>query len=254
MAPPKSFKKLSKYLFYMLGCKPEEFGLVPDADGFIKIKELLKAIHEEDGLKYVRRSHIEEILISAPDPPIEIKDNLIRAKNRDKLPLQTPAEHLPRLLFTCVRRRAYPVVLEKGIFPSAYERVVLSSSTDLALRMGKRIDPDPVLLTVQTDTSMQKRVVFYGAGETLFLADSIPTDCFSGPLLQKQKPFPAKPETPEAPRRPKHPGSYLLDLKDKKNHPPAHDRQNRSDPPAWKKDKKKRKKQKLKKQRPPWRS
>ena len=146
------------------------------------------------------------------------------------------------------------MVLEKGIFPSAYPRVVLSSSSDLALRMGKRIDPEPVLLTVQTDTSRQKRIVFYVAGDSLFLADSIPKECFSGPLLQKQKPSPAKLETPEAPQRPKHPGSYLLDLKDKKNHPPARDRQNKSKAPAWKKDPKRRKKQKLKKQRPPWRS
>ena len=108
MAQQRTVKQLSKFISYVLGRKPYEFGLVPEHDGFVKIKELLKAFCEEDGLKYVRRSHINEIIMTFPDPPIEIKDNLIRAKNRDKLPEHTLAQNLPKLLFTCVRRKAYP--------------------------------------------------------------------------------------------------------------------------------------------------
>ena len=51
MRHKKDPKQLAKLLNYALGRDPDEFGLVPDESGFIKIKELLKALHEEDGWK-----------------------------------------------------------------------------------------------------------------------------------------------------------------------------------------------------------
>jgi putative RNA 2'-phosphotransferase len=36
-------------LSYVLGRRPDEFGLVPDADGFVRLKDLLKALHEALG-------------------------------------------------------------------------------------------------------------------------------------------------------------------------------------------------------------
>ena len=54
MATNKALIKFSKFLVYILGRKPDEFGLVPDKDGFVKIKELLKAINEEDGWRHIR--------------------------------------------------------------------------------------------------------------------------------------------------------------------------------------------------------
>ena len=59
----RSPKQLAKLLDYILSRRPDEFGLVTDADGYIKIKELLKAVNEEDGLGYVRRAHLNEIFL-----------------------------------------------------------------------------------------------------------------------------------------------------------------------------------------------
>jgi len=67
-------------LDYILARRPDEFGLVTDKEGFIKVKDLLKALSEEEGLSYVRRAHLDEILITLPDPSFEIVGNTIRAK------------------------------------------------------------------------------------------------------------------------------------------------------------------------------
>jgi len=254
MAQQKSIKQLSKFISYVLGRKPYEFGLVPEQDGFVKIKELIKAFCEEDGLKYVRRSHINEILMTLPNPPIEIKDNLIRAKNRDKLPKHTLAQNLPKLLYTCVRRKAYPFVVENGISPMGFSRVILSSDRNIAERMGKRIDPMPIVLTVQTRKSLDKGIVFYQAGDTLFLAESIPPGCFTGPSLPKQKPAYIKKESTEEHALQKSPGSYLLELKDKKDHRKASNPKKKRKEVAWEEDRKRGEKQKQRKERPPWRS
>ena len=248
MVQQRSLKQLSKFISYILGHKPAEFGLVPDRDGFIKIKEFLKAVREEEGLKYIRGSDIDEILITIFNPPIEIKDNYIRAKHRDNLPRHDPAQTLPKLLYTCVRRKAYPFVLDKGIFPMGFSHVILSSKPEMAERIGKRKDRMPVLLTVQTRKSLEKGTLFYEAGDTLFLAESIRTGCFTGPPLPKQKEVAIKKETLAEKREQKFPGSFIMDLKDKK----AYQRKKRTKEAAWNKDPKKLKKQKM--ERPPWRS
>jgi len=247
MAQLKSLKQLSTFLSYMLGHKPAEFGLVPDRNGFIKIKEFLKAVREEEGLKYFRRSDLDEILITVSNSPIEIKDNDIRAKHHDNLPGHNPVQTLPKLLYTCVRRKAYPFVLDKGIFPMGFTHVILSSKPEMAEKMGRRKDRMPVLLTVQTRKALEKGTLFYEAGDTLFLAETIRTDCFTGPPPAKQKEAVIKKETLPEKREQKFPGSFIMDLKDSKNKKTSQ-RKKKSKNIAWEKDLKKQKRKP-----PPWR-
>ncbi len=230
-------KKLSKFLSYILGHCPNEFGLVLDQDGYVKIKELLKAVHEEDGWKYVRRKHIEEILVSLTNPSIEINDNYIRMKNRENLPKHLPAQNLPKLLYTCVRRKAYSVVVGKRIFPLDHRQVVLSSDKDMAERIGKRRDLQPVTLTVHVQKSVDKGIVFYQAGKLLYLSESIPADCFIGPPLPKEKPEKTKKEKTEELKQNKIHGSFILELENNKG---------RKKDISWKKSKKRMRKQKQK--------
>jgi putative RNA 2'-phosphotransferase len=242
MALQKSPKKLAKFLDYILGRRPDEFGLVTDSDGFIKIKELLKALSEEEGLTYVRRAHLDEILITLPDSLFEIVDNSIRAKNRGHLPAHTYAAEPPKLLYHCVRQKAYPHVYTKGINPTGYSRVILPSNHSLAQRMGRRIDRAAVLLTVQVQHCLDKGVVFFKAGDALFLADFIPPNCFSGPPLPKEKPVAAKKDGPQKSDQKIPAGSFFIDLEEKMNPKAPGSKQNR-----------KSKKQKKRREPPPWR-
>jgi putative RNA 2'-phosphotransferase len=244
MGQRKSPKQLAKFISYMLGRRPDEFGLVPDIDGFIKIKELLKAICEEEGLRYVRRFNIDEILITLPDPPIEISDNLVRAKFREHLPERIPASDLPKLLYTCIRRKAYPFVIDKGIFPLGRGHVILSSEKELAEKMGKRIDHTPVLLTVQTQKSGNNGVVFFQAGDLLFIADTIPAGCFTGPPLPKEKPEPKKEDTLKKEKPKSLPGTFLMDLTDEKDRNKRSKYERKRKEIAWKKNRKKMKRKK----------
>jgi len=195
-----------------LGHKPDEFGLVTDQDGFIKIKEFVKAVSEEKGWKHIRIKHLNEILFTLPDPPIEIDSNLIRAKCRDKLPKLTPAINLPKLLYVCVRKKAYPFVLNKGIFPTGFSQVIMSSNQAMAKRMGRRIDQMPVLLKVNVQKSINSKVVFYQAGEILYSAEYIPTGCFAGPPPPKDIKSPKPQKTKEKEKEPQLSGSYLMNL------------------------------------------
>jgi putative RNA 2'-phosphotransferase len=253
MAKHRPIEQLAKIISYILGRNPAEFGLVPDPDGFVKIKELLKALSEEEGLTYVRASNINEILITLPNPPVEIKGNHIRAKHRLAMPANIPAQNLPKLLYTCVRRKAYPSVLENGIRPMGFSHVILSSEPDMAERMGKRKDPMPVQLVVQTEISLDKGITFYEAGETLYLAESILPECFTGPPLPKQKEPAAKRDVVDEPVFDRLPGSFLMKLKEKNAHPKTSQHKSKQKAAVWGKEHKKDKKQKRKRERPPWR-
>jgi len=253
MAKRRALEQLANIISYILGRNPAEFGLVTDSDGFVKIKEFLKALSEEEGLKYVRTSNINEILITLPNPPVEIKGNHIRAKHRNETPGYIPAKHLPKLLYTCVRRKAYPSVLENGIRPMGFSHVILSSEPDMAERMGKRRDPMPIQLVVQTEISLDKGITFYEAGETLYLAESILPECFTGPPLSKQKEPAAKRDIVDEPALDRMPGSFMLKLKDTKAFDKTSQRKKKRKEIAWGKEQKKSKKRGQKRERPPWR-
>ena len=206
--------RLAKMLAYVLGRRPDEFGLVTDSEGFVKIKDFLKALGEEEGFRHVRQGSLDEILVTIPEAPIEIQEDRVRAKDRAHLAPHAPPETLPKLLYTCVRRRAYPVVLENGISPCNYPMVLLSSNKDMAKRIGRRSDGTPVMLTVSVDKAREAGVCFLSAGGCLYLSQAIPPSCFSGPPLRgvQDEPTSREPRTvPPAPPAPKLPGSFFPD-------------------------------------------
>jgi len=253
MAKQRPPEQLAKIISYILGRNPAEFGLVPDSNGYVKIKEFLKALSEEEGLKYFRTSNINQILITLPNPPVEIRGIHIRATHRNETSGYIPAQNLPKLLYTCVRRKAYPSVLENGIRPMGFSHVILSSEPDMAEKMGKRRDPMPIQLVVQTEISLDKGITFYEAGETLYLAESIQPGCFTGPPLPKQKEPAVKRNVVDEPAVDRMPGSFILKLKGKNAHDKISQYNSKQKADVREKEFKKNKKQKRKRERPPWR-
>jgi putative RNA 2'-phosphotransferase len=212
MRPSRSARNLAKMLAYMLGRRPDEFGLIPDAEGFVKTKDLLKALREEDGWGFVNEFHVREAQLTVPGPPFEIDGHRIRSRQPQSATDPPSPEKPPKLLYAHIRRRAQAFVHANGIHPSSHPQVVLSADRDLAERLGRRIDPEPVILTVHVQSAEEQGVAFSPFGQGLFLADHIPAGCFSGPPLPKDLPEEAgnKPAE-EAFRRPAMPGSFRMD-------------------------------------------
>ncbi|MDM8515570.1 RNA 2'-phosphotransferase [Desulfobacterales bacterium HSG16] len=262
MKNKKNPERLARFLSYVLGRKPYEFGLIPDVTGYVKIKDLIKALTEEEGWGFVKKANINEALVSVKDTPVEIKDEikseikneikngLIRAKNREKLPeLFAYAMDLPKLLYTCVRNRAHAFVLENGVNPGAYPYVILASNAEMAKRIGRRSDADPVLITVNTARSGDQGVAFFTAGEGLFTADHLPVGCFSAPPLPKKKLEEKKAEQKkkkEPETKPHDPmaGSFILDFDPENQQKKKALKQKKKDKIARDKEKRKARRQK----------
>jgi putative RNA 2'-phosphotransferase len=232
----KSLIHLSKLSSYILGRKPYEFGLVPDENGFFKIKDFLKALWEEDGFSSIRRSDLDEILLTLPKAPFEIQDQLIRATDREQLPEIRQAQETPKLLYTYVRQKAHHFTMEKGIFPVGNTRVFLTSDLEMAERIGRRFDKEPIILTVQVAKSIENGVVFYCWGEKIYLTHMIPVGCFTGPPLPKEKSSIKKQAIPIEKPDPT-PGSYIPKLLPEEERKKQEKRRRKKDI-AWKKERK----------------
>ncbi len=232
----KTAKHLAKIIAYALGRQPDEFGLIPDAEGYVKVKTLLKALHEEEGLRHVRAAHLNEILISSKTPPFEIAGDRIRASSRTYPPIGKPAENLPKLLYTCVRSRAYPYFLENGLKASPDFQPILCRDPAMALRIGKRHDRTPVMLTVMVAKCADQGARFLEAGEGLFTADRIDPGCFTGPSLPEEKPKPVRP----APAEVETPGSFLMNLEKVRQKDGNRIPKGKKDEIVWKKERRRR--------------
>jgi putative RNA 2'-phosphotransferase len=237
MGRRKDPKQLSKLMNYVLGRQPDEFGLAPDKQGFFRMKDLIKAICEEPGWGYVRKSHINEVLITFRDNFFVLEDERIKVDNPDQGAIPVPDVTPPKLLYHCVRRKAYPVVCQKGIMPMGQHHVFLATTEDLARRIGKRRDPTPVLLTVLARRAWEAGVQFYRQGELMFLVDYVPVVYFSGPPLPREKEVEPKGKGERPITSETLPGSFVLDMeRSHELHRQKMKRKGVKKEVAWKKD------------------
>ena len=79
MTTDQHIKKLAKFLEYVLARRPDEFGLIPDPDGFVKIKTLLQALHEDPEWRHLREAHLNTLHVTERTAPIEIQGDKVRA-------------------------------------------------------------------------------------------------------------------------------------------------------------------------------
>ena len=78
MKLPKQLETLARMLAYMLGHRPDEFGLVLSEDGSIPLKQLHQALIHEPGFAFVRRHHLDQVVSLMQPPAFEVAEERIR--------------------------------------------------------------------------------------------------------------------------------------------------------------------------------
>jgi putative RNA 2'-phosphotransferase len=178
-------ENLCRLMIYILGHKPYEFGLVPDNDGFVFYKDLLKAIKEEPGWNHVRQGSINEVLIGKDRALFQPEERRIRAIDRNwSLDMDRTAQSLPKILFMGIRRRAHPIIMEKGLRKIKGTYHVLATERAMAKRIGKRRDQHPVVLEIMAVIAQKDGGLFYPFGD-LFLTPEISAKHIAGPQVSK---------------------------------------------------------------------
>lgn len=221
-------KTLAKTLSTIACHAPAEFGLFWDPDGTMPWKEFYWALQEDPGLRFVRESIIRQLTMLGLELPFVLEGTRLRLRPDCKPPSYPPAHDLPERLYFACRRKHYAYVLEHGIIPSSRPFVPLAATKELALRLGRRRDPEPLLLEVLARKAHAEGETIYEAGTELYLAASLPAPYLVFPLLRADQQVALtsrkKPEgRPSPPEQPPTPGSFFVDVHHFEGRGPASD-------------------------------
>lgn len=230
---PRQLEDLAKILTYLLCHRPDEFGLVLDAEGFVPVKQLLQALAAEPGFGHVRRHHLEQLTGLLQPPGFELSGDKIRSLAPAPAQLRRPGGEPPPLLYIAISPKAHERVFEAGLKAPAGQELLMADTRDLALKVGRRRTPDPVLVTVQAQAAARAGVQFDGYGQNFYLAREIPRR-FLQLATPPQKPEKVRPERAAPPRS--LPGTLVFDLPEFPGRPERDRKKGRKEEPAWKSD------------------
>ncbi len=212
---------LAKTLAYILHHAPEEHGLFWNPDRTMPWKEFYWALQEDPSLRFVRESHIHEIGFLGIEFPARLEGRTLHLREGYSPHPMEPLSQVPlRLHFAC-GRKAYFNTLEHGLRPGGRPFVPLFAHGDLALRVGKRRDPKSILLEIDALSALRNGVPFWGAGQGMFLVETLPSEHLLAPQLKESvllelahmgKKEKIKEAAPEK-AAPHSPGSFFLEAR-----------------------------------------
>ena len=241
---------LVKMLTYVLGIAPGDYGLCPDENGFVNIKELLKALHETEGWRGVRRGMIEDMVNRLAPDDFELAETGIRCLSRTA-PRPVWGEEPPAHLYLGLRPKAWAGVSKRGLEANQAGPVMVAASKEWAVRLGSRRSPEPLVITVQSHQAGDQGAVFGKISEELYICDWLPAGCLMGPRVE-ERPAPKKPpkekkKEPEPdfnrlPSAEEMPGSFLLTAEDMEK---PYKRKGLKKDIQWKKDRRKARREKF---------
>jgi putative RNA 2'-phosphotransferase len=168
---------LSKTISHALRHAPHQYGLEPDAEGWVPVPALIDALGRK---RAVWRTLTEADLIRLNDEAekqrFEIREGAIRALYGHSLPgkIDRPVETPPSVLYHGTPATALPAILREGLRPMRRQYVHLSEEHDTAVRVGARRAGRTVILEIDAAAAIEYGIRFRHGNEETWLADAIP--------------------------------------------------------------------------------
>ncbi|MCM3143017.1 RNA 2'-phosphotransferase [Brevibacillus sp. MER 51] len=175
------YQKLSKELSYALRHAPHEYELELDEQGWVPIKQLLMALHEQRKWRGVTEEDLHTMITLSEKKRHEINQGKIRALYGHSVPqkVQKEEKEPPAYLFHGTPQRFLNSILASGLVPKGRQYVHLSEDVQTAQQVGKRRDDHPVLLRIDARQAWQDGVKFYHGNELVWLADHVQKEYIS---------------------------------------------------------------------------
>ncbi len=179
-------KRLEKIIFYILGRRPDEFGLLPDGEGFVSIKDLYKALVEEKAIKNLNIKRLIDFFLVFQSNKFEYceEDRLIRVKPNLISPevlKKEIAKEVPPRLFVPVRPRAWIKVIEQGL---KGDPLILTPDKELAEKLARR--KGALIIEVDTRKAQGKGTLFERYLQKLYITSWISADALRGPKVDEK--------------------------------------------------------------------
>lgn len=165
--------RLSRFLSFLLRHRPRDYPMGFDRRGFVAWDELREQL--ETRFPDVTDEEIRGVIAGADKKRFEMRDDKVRATYGHSFPIDMEGESVepPERLYHGAERDLAQTALREGLKPRGRAYVHLSASLEEALAVGRRRDPSPAILVVDSRAAHASGVRFYVSGP-LYLADEIP--------------------------------------------------------------------------------
>lgn len=174
--------ELSKEISYVLRHAPWEYELELDEQGFVPIAQLLHALNESGTYeREVTQADLEQIIANSEKKRHEIVGDKIRALYGHTVPQIIKKEPgiPPAVLYHGTTHRVLPQILQDGLKPMRRQYVHLSIDVETATRVGKRRDPEPVILKIDTEAAQKAGIQFFIGNDKVWLCNRVPKECIT---------------------------------------------------------------------------
>jgi putative RNA 2'-phosphotransferase len=170
-------QQLSKTLSYVLRHRPEEFGLQLDAQGWVGVAELLRALHAhrhpatpEQLYEVVATNDKQRFSLSADGTKIRANQG-----HSVTVDLELTAVAPPELLYHGTATRFLDSIRKDGLRSGSRQHVHLSADAETAVAVGRR-HGKPVVLTVQAGQLYRSGGLFYLSANGVWLTLAVPPE------------------------------------------------------------------------------
>ncbi|HEU4546616.1 MAG TPA: RNA 2'-phosphotransferase [Microlunatus sp.] len=167
-------ESLSKHVSAILRHRAWEYGLEPDAEGWVPVEDLLEAMAVDGQQATVH--DLQLMIDAAPRRRHELADGRIRALYGHSIPvLPPPRTDIPSALYHGTTPVALSAIERSGLRPGRRRYVHLATTPELALTISRRRSDHPVLLRIDARGATEAGVKFHRASEEIVLTPAVPT-------------------------------------------------------------------------------
>ena len=170
MFPPE---RISRFLSYLLRHQPKEYPLIFDRQGFVAFKDVVDVV--EQRFPEVTEDEICAVVDGSDKKRFELKEGKVRATYGHSFPVDLGLEAVepPAELYHGTARDLALSILRNGLKPRDRRYVHLSASLEEAQAVGRRRDPSPAIVVVDSKAAHAEGFHFYRSGP-LFLVENVP--------------------------------------------------------------------------------
>ena len=169
---------ISKKMSYCLRHNPQKYGLKLDEYGFVDLDKFLLAMNQMHHFKpKLTEMRIREIMHDSKKERFEIKNGKICALYGHSIPgiIKRKEAQPPDVLYHGTAHRFLKSILEEGLLPMSRQYIHLSTDIKMAESVGKRRDPNPVILLIDAKKAFADGIKFYVGNDEVWLCDHVPS-------------------------------------------------------------------------------
>jgi putative RNA 2'-phosphotransferase len=170
LVPPE---RVSRFLSFLLRHRPNDYPLRFDRHGFVEWGELIERVQAR--FPDATEEELLSVISSSDKRRFELREGKVRATYGHSFPvdLEPQSGDPPPHLYHGTARDLAETILREGLKPRGRTYVHLSASIEEAIAVGKRRDPSPSILVVDSQAAHASGILFYPSGP-LYLAGEIP--------------------------------------------------------------------------------